>query len=326
MTSENYFYYTPTEITELQHLLRNISGHEVQKINLDDIIKKSKIYHQFLRKIYQEWFSTAKEYSETYVADRIFTAEISKDDVNIWVQINLYSLIKTVKRIKDRLVGYQQNNKDVPKGQLLFFHEIVFDSIEFLNVGYFYLTGQETGNNTHRRRNIMSHEIFYNSKSIINRELIQDDIVTIPSSIFFIRQAIEIKLKNAFGISSILNKEGKQQKITADYFLKLVDENSADIQFPVKKSIIKQIHSWTNYYIHGAVIFYFWHIEWAHYLLEPLFLPGVAGGRWSISGAITMKRSYYASIEFKIKSLLKNDDLVIRRMKSPEAIIIEDED
>ncbi|PGA16231.1 hypothetical protein COL65_20280 [Priestia aryabhattai] len=318
---ENYFNITHSEISDLHHLLNSVTE-GTATLDLNEFSTKCKNYLRFLNKVYKEWFPRSKPYTDFYITDCLFTYEL---ETKTWVNINLISLIKSVKRTQDIILKNSINNQTVPNGELLFFKEVVFDSIEFLNLGYECMTGIKSENGTHRRRNIKSHEIFNTSKRFLRKEFYVDDIVTMPSSIFFIRQAIEIRLKNAFGIVSIRDKDGKFKKITGENFLNLVDENSPDIEFPIKKSIVRKIHSWTNYYIHGGSINYSWHIEWAHYMLQPLFNSGeVENVGWHISGSIKMKKSYYNDIENRIKGLFNNEEgLQIIRMNYPEAIIIE---
>jgi hypothetical protein len=317
----NHFKITRSEITDFQQLLKNVTERNIN-LDLNTFSQICKSYLRFLNMVYQEWFPRSKPYSDYYISDCIFASEL---EIITWVKINLISLIKSVKRTQDIILRYLNNNQQAPEGELIFFQEVVFDSIEFLNLGYECVTGKKSGNGTHRRRNIKSYEIFNTSKRFLRKEFYIDDIVTMPSSIFFIRQAIEIRLKNAFGIISIRDKHGKIKKITGENFLTFIDENSSDIEFPVKKGVIKKIHSWTNYYIHGGTINYSWHIEWAHYMLQPLFTPGENESvGWNISGAIKMKKSFYDEINDRIKELFNNEEgLQILRMQYPEAIIID---
>lgn len=310
------------KILELQQLLRNITEGNSQ-LDIKEFSDKCNSYLEFLNGLYKEWFPSAKAYTDLYITDTLF---MSENDTKTWVNINLISLIKSVKRIQETIESYIFNNQVVPEGELLFFLEVVFDSIEFSNLGYECMSGRRSGNSTHRRRTLRSYEIFNTSKRFLRKEVNLSDIVTMPSSVFFIRQAIEIRLKNAFGIISIKDKKGKLKKITSENFLTLIDENSPDIELPVKKSVINKIHSWTNFYIHGGIINYAWHIEWAHYMLQPLFISDkIEGVGWHISGSIKMKRSYYNNFEHRIKELFKNaEGLKVIRMNNPEALIIED--
>ncbi|OAS13732.1 hypothetical protein [Paenibacillus oryzisoli] len=319
---KNYFEYTPPEIYELQGLLRHVSEEKLV-LDLESFSSKSKKYTKFLYMIYKEWFPSSKSYSDIHISECLFQSDL---ETPTWVNMNLISLIKSVKRVQEKVIYCLKNNQPVREGEILLLGEMIIDSIEFLNLGYECITGISTGNGTHRRRNIMSYEIFNASKSLLRKEAYLSDIITFPSAVFFIRQAIEIRLKNAFGIVSIIDENGKLMKITGENFLALVDENSSDLVFPIKKSIVKKIHSWTNYYIHGAIINYTWQIEWAHYMLQPLFVPGeVEGVGWNISGSIKMKRNYYNSVEQKITKFFNCENgIKVIRMRHPEAIIIED--
>lgn len=319
---KNHFKITSSKIGELQYFLKSVTENN-DEFELKTFSRLCKNYTKFLDEVYKEWFPRSKPYTDFYITDTLFMSEL---ETKTWVNINFISLIKSVKRIQHIIQSSINNKQPVPKGELFIFEEVIFDSIEFLNLGFECMTGINSGNNTHRRRNLKSYEIFDTSKRLLRKEFYLSDIVTMPSSVFFIRQAIEIRLKNAFGIVSIRDKDGKLKKITGESLLTLIDETSPDIELPVKKSIIKKIHIWTNFYIHGGVINYAWHIEWAHHMLQPLFIPGeIDGVGWNISGSIKMKRSYYNNFEQRIKELFKNEEgLKITRMSHPEAMIIED--
>lgn len=124
-----------------------------------------------------------------------------------------------------------------------------------------------------KRQKNHSREIFLSSFSLLRKERYINDMTSVPTCIFLIRQSIELRLFEIFGIEDIVDNNGNSLKITTDRFLdvKGIDDN---IILPnnLTKNILKNIHKWTNYYIHRGYIWDYWLIEFAQYLLYDFIL------------------------------------------------------
>lgn len=146
------------------------------------------------------------------------------------------------------------------------------------------------------------------------------ELYSFNASVFLIRQSIELKIKNALGIDYILNDQLLMEKIPGDIFIEFVYNNDK-IDFPnIQKSILRKIHKWTNYFIHGGFIVYIWQIHIAHKLLEELFKDD----------AIRIEKRYYdnqlkSDLETYIKSNCNSNNnlnkMQIIPLSKPEAML-----
>lgn len=148
------------------------------------------------------------------------------------------------------------------------------------------------------------------------------ELYSFNASVFLIRQSIELKIKNALGIDYIFNDQLLMEKIPGDIFIEFIYKNN-QIDFPniqIQKSILKKIHKWTNYFIHGGFVVYIWQIHIAHKLLEELFKDD----------AIRIEKQYYdnqlkSDLETYIKSNCNRNNnlnnMQIIYLQTPEAIL-----
>jgi hypothetical protein len=147
-------------------------------------------------------------------------------------------------------------------------------------------------------------------RSSINLKLFSPAWSSISSynvSVFLIRQSIELKIKNALGINYILDKNGYMTKIPGDKLMEFFFNNK-NIELPnIKKSIVRKIHNWTQYFVHGGYVLNIWQIDIAHNLIKPLYTVGDKNGTLSIFWGIKIKKKYYET-EFKkeLEMFIKN--------------------
>lgn len=74
-----------------------------------------------------------------------------------------------------------------------------------------------------------------------------------------IRQAVEIRLRRAFGIFGKIKKEDDAiVPIPLSDLLESIDTHRDSISFPIRFENIKRIYGWSNMYLHAALKFYAW--------------------------------------------------------------------
>jgi hypothetical protein len=74
-----------------------------------------------------------------------------------------------------------------------------------------------------------------------------------------IRQAVEIRLRRAFGITGKIRKSDDSiHPIPLSHLLDAIDAQKTQIQFPVRFENIKRINGWANIYLHSALKLYAW--------------------------------------------------------------------
>lgn len=74
-----------------------------------------------------------------------------------------------------------------------------------------------------------------------------------------IRQAIEVRLRRAFGVFGKVRKSDDSiHPVPLSDLLDAIDVNKATVTFPIRFENIKRINGWTNMYLHAAIKLYAW--------------------------------------------------------------------
>jgi hypothetical protein len=94
-----------------------------------------------------------------------------------------------------------------------------------------------------------------------------------------IRQAVEIRLRRAFGVFGKISKiDGAIQPIPLSDLIEAIDLHKASISFPVRFENIRRINGWANMYLHGALKLYGWSPPRVLAFLQVFLLGGPAPG------------------------------------------------
>lgn len=236
-----------------------------------------------------------KQYDQDHLAAHIFAEEqklIEYFNYNIKVA---YSC--TERYVKDSLslaVAEDYMDNDFLKGKLAFLFEVLIDLSTFVNQLYAWkqeqyekmladgkiqanvcLFRKDYRPHAWMRKRSSARDVFQNVQCSINRIQFYDNVDAVPVAMFQIRQAIELRLWEIFGISSICDDNGNLVKITADKLLCIagLDKN---VDFHAKLSDIKLIHAWTNVYVHAGRSAFHWQIDFAyHYLADFIIKPAI---------------------------------------------------
>lgn len=74
-----------------------------------------------------------------------------------------------------------------------------------------------------------------------------------------IRQAVEVRLRRAFGVFGKVRKSDDTiHPVPLSDLLDAIDVHKATVTFPVRFENIKRINGWTNMYLHAAIKLYAW--------------------------------------------------------------------
>ncbi len=112
-----------------------------------------------------------------------------------------------------------------------------------------------------------SVDLLWNTTSIRKPSIVP---VT-QSSVFLIRQSIELKLYGILGISDIHHANSSVKIKLLDLFKFIDKNNQIKWEFKLSKSNLEKIILWTNDYVHNGVISSLWLIETAQYFIKDLF-------------------------------------------------------
>lgn len=229
-----------------------------------------------------------KNYSDDHLAAHIFLDEQKAPEYFKYnLKVALGCLENYIKQsIEFVHADYYLDNPSL-RGKLAFIAELLMDLSTFVNQLYSWKRAQykinlEDGKISESkilfkekalphaimRKQSCSLDVLQNVRCSMERTQFYDSVTAVPVAMFQIRQMIELRLWEIFGISSIVDDAGKLVKLTADKLLDIpgLEQN---INFHAKLSNIKLIHSWTNVYVHAGISTFTWHIDFAyHYLAD----------------------------------------------------------
>lgn len=313
----------PKELKKFYKIIEDSIDNK-SEMKFSELEDKASNFISYIEKLYNKWFPGVKDYSDEHVIEQIFKKDRKNIDFKNRTKYEIVALKRTVNREVKRLSNIKNENDLIHPSNLFFLKEVVFESIEFLDIAHYFINGKMAGYGWSKRALANSMELFSASKMLSMKNFGEEewgDFVIIPTSIFLIRQAIEIRLKNALGISHVKDEGGNIKKIFPIIFLDFLKSSALVYEFPVKYSIISKIHKWTQNYIHGGFMNYVWEIEWAQHMLKPLFKGDKIGNRWCQYGSI--KFTSYKDLKKQVKKYLEqkyNEELEFFWLKNPEAM------
>jgi hypothetical protein len=94
-----------------------------------------------------------------------------------------------------------------------------------------------------------------------------------------IRQALEIRLRRAFGVTAKISRaDGSIHPIPLTDLLEAIDLHRASVRFPIRFENIKRINGWANMYLHSGLKLYAWNPPRVLAFLRVFLLGGRAPG------------------------------------------------
>lgn len=282
------------EIAEMGSVLTDYINHGVNNVNHIVLVDRraEEFFHDFSSKgaVFIELINTIrvclskKAYKNEHLAAKVFAEEIKCNEYFIY-NINVIELC-----IKDyvKIISSYSECDDTDfyvhpllKGKIAFMDEMLYDISEFLEKLYIVKSnyyknalaeGVVTEKNTlfvtknrptrFKRKKSTALEIYQNVRNSMDRYCCYDSICDVPTAMFQIRQAIEIRIWEIFGIKYIGNDTGGLVKITAEALLGM-DGLDKGLDFHIKLSNLLLIHKWTNIYIHVGIAEKYWLIYFA---------------------------------------------------------------
>lgn len=291
-----------------------------------ELNKNYRQFYDFLDDIYNSWFPN-KDYSDEHIAEEIFIREAKHKDLRNLYKYKFLALLRSIDRTYENIKHYFENGeKESYKDARILLRGFSLEGMIFLSEAHYYVEGKRTGWVCSKRNIANSREIFHAAKMVFVKKVSVNDLsshIIMPTSVVLIRQFIEIRIKNALGIRTIHEKDGRIKRIPADKLIAIIEKYRNEIEFPIKISLLKKIHNWTQYYIHGGMIPESWIIEWAFHILSPLATYGESDEMYSAYGAIKITQIVFDNLEKDLKTLLNDNDLTIDKMQHPECLIID---
>lgn len=251
--------------------------------------------YNFLDTYYKDKFKNSKEYSDIDVTNCILKFYIEEKDTKTWIKYQLFAILKTTKRLYDKIKYFRANSPELLENEINLFKELLVDISFFLQFSFSYLDEKPTELIKFKDFYLEPKEILSASRLLLRNHVLKNhpgNSASRYASVFFIRQSIEVLIKNIFGVSYIYNDKGEPQKIQPELFFEFIDDSKVNNDFPLPKNTIKNIHGWTQSFVHAGFIPYLWQIEWTQVMLEPLF----------DFQKVILKQHFYNDLETIIKS------------------------
>lgn len=272
-------------------------------------------FHKQIELVYNKWFPKAKICKDEDIIHQIFRSEIPNKDAKIWVKYSMSCLLKSSKRVHENITQLKTNNEEqLFLCEMSLLREIAFEAAILMQIGFNVIEKKSVDFGHGKRFYIYSRETFDASKQILRKfssKYSLGDFVLCPTSIFLIRQAIELWLLSIFGINIATDDKNKLVKLQPERLFDLIDNKGVKVNIPVPKSVIQKIHQWTQSYVHAGWMAYSWEIEHAQHVLQPIFYPH----------NVIIDKKHYDTIENQLRSILKFPKLKLQRLTHHESTL-----
>lgn len=131
-----------------------------------------------------------------------------------------------------------------------------------------------------------------------------------------LRTAIELRLRHAFCVSSLVDLSRPEDMIPIDLskLFEAIQKRQGEIDFVVDVHDIWKIYRWSNFYLHGGVRDYPWVPGFLLQYLRPLFSgrPSTPNGAWNINSGIQMKRETWRAVRSALQPPTQKKSFVMR--------------
>lgn len=119
-------------------------------------------------------------------------------------------------------------------------------------------------------------------------------------SVAVLRTAIEIRIRQAFCVSSFIDPTKPEDLVPIDLskLFEAIQTRQGEIEFAVDFHDVWKIYRWSNFYLHAGVRDFPWVSGFLIQYLRPLFADQRRGpnGSWNINGGIRMKREAWQAV------------------------------
>jgi len=275
-----------------------------------------RLFHHIIKMLYKEWFPKSKKCTDADIINNIYQHNLQKKDWHIWVKYSMACLINSSERVFNRIENIQKlKNIQGFKGELNLLYDIAFETPIFLQVAFKIMENRTVDFGHARRPYITAREAFNVSQQILTKFTYPNStggFALSPSSVMLLRQSIELWLWEVFGIEAATDENNKIIKLNPEKLFELLDNKGLNVKLPVSKSVIMNIHKWTQPYVHAGWMKYTWEIEHAQNTLSPIF------NLWEID----IKESYYNNVEGFVRKITGNSKLKLQREKKPSCNLI----
>ena len=305
-------FYSVTD-SEIVHFLRNYIGYggstlmELAEKELCVVKLNSQFdaFYKDIKRVLYDNFKVKKsinDYDDKWLANEIIT--YMGDDDNYY-RNSLIVILKVLEHVKTEIGRYDDGmlNRNVFGGYASFLHLLLFHINEFASKVATVKEGKNYSRG-HSRKRLLAQEVYDLARRLPRSQTYTNEMTHMYESIFFIRQAIELKVLESLFSEAVVNKKySRPIKISPDIFIGLLDDNAIKLQdingsdraFNV--AFINKAHSWTNTFIHSGCGYWFWEVEFVRMALQDF-----------IFGTIKIDKEYLKLVPEKILQCVKEEE------------------
>ncbi|MGD8780941.1 MAG: hypothetical protein PVH88_18490 [Ignavibacteria bacterium] len=252
-----------------------------------------------------------KTLKDRFIYQWIFVNDtISEKDIESYIKSNLFAASKSLSR-----VIYRFEKDGINKIRTKVLLDFICDLKNFVtyfdnNQDYSWLI---INTNTHITNFYydLAQNIFWNGKPGFHDE---EHRVLNTSTPFFIRQAIEYKIKRILGIN-LIYENGKVQRTRAKVYFDAFKKNIKYYKVcTLDIHLIEKIHNWSHNSIHGGYRPEPWIIETALYLLKDFFHSGKTkiANSHSLHAALEVYESDLEKLRLNTEKILSWEKITLR--------------
>lgn len=306
-------FYSITDST-LVHLLRNYVGYSGESLRKEAELELSattlkeqfKVFQKDVKRVLYDNFKVKKkiaDYENRELASQVIN--YSGGDNDNYLRNALIIILKVLEYEEKEIEKYDDEsiNRDIFGSEASYLHLLLSHIQEFVEI---VASTKENKNycRSSSRKKLMSCEVFDLARRIPKGQAYTNEVTHIFEVIFFIRQAIELKVLESLSIADVVNeKYHRPVKISADAFIKLladpaVKQRDIEGQYNVVDTkFIEIVHAWTNYFVHSGTGYWFWEVEFVRRTIQNFILD-----------PIEIDKDYLEIIPKKVLECVKEDE------------------
>lgn len=284
-------FYSVTD-SEIVYLLRNYIGYgepilrekAEKELSAAKLNSEFEVFYKDIKRILYDNFKINKKidkFDDQWIANEIIQY-IGGDDDN-YFRNSLIAILKILEHVKVEISSYKDEmlNRYFWGGDASFLHLLLSHIEEFAGI---VATVKEKKNysRSQSRKWLSAQEIFDLARRLPRSQTYTNEMTHIYEIIFFIRQAIELKVLESLNIEAIMNERYLRPiKVSPDTFIDLLNDNAVKLQDingtdkVLDVNYIKKVHSWTNMFVHSGCGHWFWEVEFVRMTLQDFIFDNI---------------------------------------------------
>ena len=296
-------------------------------ISMKDLDERAAEFLGYHEQLLKDWFPGLGRLDDETLLCWISRFSLEQGERKQYARALLQGEMDSVRRILD---GVREQGAAGPCGpqvsdELLLLREIALEGVVIADYAHCLVKGKYAGFGLWKTNMTHSYPVFEAAKMLLRSKVDRVSIAEIPvrlTSVFLLRQAIELRLRHALGIVSVSNDSGRPVRVDGSKLLTLVKNANGAVDMKVSCRLLEGVFGWTNRYIHSGLRPYLWEAEYACFLLAPLFAGVIEpDGSQNLYGAVRIKKAFYEDVERELRTLFPKQKISLARSYHPEAII-----